>query len=68
MFWEHSPYSTNIASDWRRAESSPVDEEGRKKEKRKEKKEKRMTVSLGSSLASERIRLFVDLWEAHPCL
>ena len=45
-----------------------MDEEGRKKEKRKEKKEKRMTVSLGSSLASERIRLFVDLWEAHPCL
>ena len=28
MFWEHSPYSTNIASDWLRAElSSPVDEE-----------------------------------------
>ena len=46
-----------------------MDEEERKKEKRKEKKrKKRMTVSLGSSLASERIRLFVDLWEAHPCL
>ena len=27
MFWEYSPYSTNIASDWLRAESSPVDEE-----------------------------------------
>jgi len=26
MFWEHSPYSTNIASDWLRAELS-VDEE-----------------------------------------
>ena len=27
MFWEYSPSSTNIASDWLRAESSPVDEE-----------------------------------------
>ena len=27
-----------------------------------------MTVSLGSSLASEGICLFVDLWEAPPCL
>ena len=27
MFWEYSPYSTNLASDWLRAESSPVDEE-----------------------------------------
>ena len=26
------------------------------------------TVSLGSSLASEGICLFVDLWEAQPCL
>ena len=25
-------------------------------------------VSLGSSLASEGIVLFVDLWEAQPCL
>ena len=29
---------------------------------------KRMTVSLGSSLASEGICLFVDLWEVQPCL
>ena len=28
----------------------------------------RMTVSLGSSFASEGICLFVDLWEAQPCL
>ena len=28
MFWEYSPYSTNLASDWLRAESSPLDEEG----------------------------------------
>ena len=27
MFWEYLPSSTNIASDWLRAESSPVDEE-----------------------------------------
>ena len=27
-----------------------------------------MTVSLGSSLASEGICLFVDFWEAQPCL
>ena len=26
-----------------------------------------MTVSLGSSLASEGICLFVDLWKAQPC-
>ena len=26
-----------------------------------------MTVSLGSSLASEGVCLFVDLWEAQPC-
>ena len=31
-------------------------------------KNKWMTVSLGSSLASEGICLFVDLWEAQPCL
>ena len=35
-------------------------------EKKKEKKW--MTVPLGSSLASEGICLFVDLWEAQPCL
>ena len=27
MFWEYSPNSANIASDWLRAKSSPVDEE-----------------------------------------
>ena len=27
-----------------------------------------MTVSLDSSLASEGICLFVDLWETQPCL
>jgi len=27
VFWEYSPYSTNLAPDWLREESSPVDEE-----------------------------------------
>ena len=45
MFWEYLPYSTNLACDWLRAESSPVDEEGKKW----------MTVSLGTSLTSEGI-------------
>ena len=27
MFWEYSPSSTNLVSDWLKAESSPVDEE-----------------------------------------
>ena len=31
MFWEYLPISANIASDWLRAESSPVDEEKRKR-------------------------------------
>ena len=57
MFWEYSPYSTIIASDW---QSSPLDEEKKLK--------KWITVSLGSSLASEEICLFVDLWEAQPSL
>jgi len=60
MFWEYSPYSMNLASDWLRAESSPVDEEGGERKKW-------MTVSLGASLASEGICLFVDL-EAQSCL
>ena len=56
MFWEYLPYSTNLASDWLRSESSPVGEEERKR--------KWMTVSLGTSLASDGICLFVDLLEA----
>ena len=35
---------------------------------RKKYKYKWMMVSLGSSLASEGICLFLDLWEAQPCL
>ena len=43
-----------------------MDEEKNKKQKRR--KKQWMTVSLGSSLASEGICLFVDLLEAQPCL
>ena len=44
-----------------------MDEEKKKEKKRK--KIKTDDVSLGSSLASEGICLFVvDLWEAQPCL
>ena len=31
MFWEYLPYLMNLASDWLRAESSPVDEKEKKK-------------------------------------
>ena len=31
MFWEYSPCLANIASDWLRAKSPPVDEEERKR-------------------------------------
>ena len=51
MFWEYSPCSMNLVSDWLRAESSPVDKE--------EKKKKWMTVSVGTSLASEGIIYFI---------
>ena len=37
-------------------------------EEKKKKKKEWLTVSLDSSLASEGICLFVDLWEAPPCL
>ena len=61
MFWEYSPSSTNLASDWLRSktESSAVDEQERKTQ---------MDDGVDTSLASEEIDLFVDLWEAHPCL
>ena len=45
MSWEYSPYSTNLASDWLREESSPVDEE-----ERKEKKKKTSLISLTVSV------------------
>ena len=61
MFWEHLPISTNLASDWLRSktECSPVDEQERKTQ---------MDDGVDTSLASEEIDLFVDLWEAQPCL
>ena len=59
MFWEYSPNSANIASDWLRAESSPVDEEEIKI---------KMDDGVDTSLASKRTDLYVDLWEVQPCL
>ena len=59
MFWEYSPSSANIASDWLRAKSSPVDEE---------KIKIKMDDFGDTSLASEGLDLFVDLWKAQPCL
>ena len=59
MFWEYSPSSANIASDWLRAKSSPVDEEEIKI---------KMDDGVDTSLAPEGIDLLVDLWEAQPCL
>ena len=61
MFWEYSASSANIAPDWLRAEreSSPVDEEEIKI---------KMDDRVDTSLASEGIVLFVDLWEVQPCL
>ena len=52
MFWEYSPGSANIASDWLRSKSSPADEE-----------EIKIKVDDGvdTSLASDGICLFVDL-------
>ena len=57
MFWEYSPSSTNLVSDWLRAESYPVDEEERKRK-----------MSLGTSFVSWEIFGVVDLWAAQPCL
>ena len=61
MFWEHFPSSTNLASDWLRSktECCPVDEQERKTQ---------MDDGVDTSVASEEIDLFVDLWEAQPCL
>ena len=57
MFWEYSPSSAHLASDWVRPESSPVDEDEIKNKN-----------GVDTSLASEGIAQFVDLWEAQPCL
>ena len=59
MFWEYSPSSVNIDSDWLRAKSCPVDEEESKR---------KMDDGVDTLLASDGIDLFVDLWEAQPCL
>ena len=59
MFWEYLPSSTSLAPDWVRTESSPVDEEEIKI---------KMDDGVDNSLASEGIDIFVDLWEAQPCV
>ena len=59
MFWEYSPSSANLASDWLRARELSCDEEEIKI---------KMDDGVDTSLASEGIDLFVDLWEAKPCL
>ena len=59
IFWEYLPSSANIAYDWLRAKSSPVDEE---------EITVKMDDGVDTSLASEGIDLFVDLSEAQPCL
>ena len=40
MFWEYSPSSTKIASDWLRAKNSLVDEKEKKKKRERKRKEK----------------------------
>ena len=60
MFWEYSPSSTNLVSDWLRAECSPVDEE-------------EIKIKMDDRVARFFTRfggffLLVDLWEAQPCL
>ena len=59
MFWELSPSSANTDSDWLRAKNYPADEEEIKI---------KMNDSVDTSFASDGIYLFVDLWEAQPCL
>ena len=59
MFWEYAPSSVNLASDWLREKSSPVDEKEIKIKK---------DDGVDTSLASEGTDLFVDLWETQPCL
>ena len=58
IFWKYSPSLANIAFDWLRAESSPVDEEEIKT---------KMDDGVYTSLALKQIDLFVDLWEVQPC-
>ena len=53
MFWEYSPL---IASDWLKALKAHMW------------MRKKMDDCVDSSLTSEGIDLFVDLWEAQPCL
>ena len=79
MFWEYSPSSANLASDWAESkESSPVDEEEIKikmdddvdtsSSKFVHSQHSCMTIiDVRTSFASETTDLIVDLWEAQPC-
>ena len=51
MFWKYLPSLVNVASDWLRAESSPVNEE---------EKLNKMDEHVDTSLALEGTDLFVD--------
>ena len=59
MFWEYSPSSTNLVSDWLKAESYPLDEE-----------EIKIKMDDGDDMYFTRLEGFkkknVDLLEARP--
>ena len=63
MLWDYSPSSANIASDWLRAKRALL----QTRKKRLERQIK-MDDCVDISLASEEVELFVELWEAQPCL
>ena len=63
MFWEYSPISANIASDWLRAKRALL----WMRTKGLEIKIK-MDDGVDLSLASEGTDLIVDLLEVQPCL
>ena len=60
MFWEYWPSSPNVTSDRLRAKRALL-------WTRKAEKEIWMAI-VDTTLASEGIDLFVDMWEAQPCL
>ena len=55
---EYSPSSANLASDWLRAKRALL----------WTRKREGIDDGVDTSLASKGIALFVDLWEAQPCL
>ena len=63
MFWEHSPGSVKLASDWLRAKRVLL-----RIRKNGLKTKRKMDDDVDISLASEGTNPFVDLWEAQPSL